>query len=319
MMSYKPYRDPAACFDANGRFILSEFQHKRPFSSFLPGIAGLHGIPMWVFYVNRGQAICSFGVESKDHPILEFQAANKAYQSTPLLGFRTFLNGSRAGTSWHQEAFSPWQAKDIQRTMFIGMNEVEIQEVNPSLGYQINVLYFLLPNEPFSGLVRQVTLKNLSDSPLALEVMDGLSCIIPHGVDNGALKHIGRTIEAWMQVDNLENRLPFYRLKATPGDTAEVATIPAGNYAFAFSGSDLLPAIADPVAIFGLDTGLSSAHHFHDLGLANVFDKPQTLEGRSLCAFFGANIAIRLVKLIPSPACTDLPNLCHPSKQVCKV
>jgi hypothetical protein len=292
MMIHEPCRDSADYFDSKGRFILSDFQHKRPFSSFLPGIAGLHGIPMWVFYVNRGQAICSFGVESKDHPILEFQAANKAYRSTPALGFRTYLNGSRQGTSWHRECFSPWQANEIQRAMFIGMNEVEIQEVHGSLGYQINVLYFLLPNEPFSGLIRQVTFKNLIDSTLTLEVLDGLPCIIPHGVDNGTLKHIGRTIEAWMQVDNLENRLPFYRLKATPGDTVEVATIPSGNYAFAFSDSKLLPAIADPVAIFGLDTGFSGAHHFQDLGLVNVFDKPQTLEGRSFCAFFGASFAI---------------------------
>ena len=292
MSAHTPDSDPANSFDASGRFILSDFQYKRPFSSFLPGIAGLQGIPMWVFYVNRGQAICSFGVENKDHPILEFQAANKAYQSTSLLGFRTFLNGTRAGMTWHQEAFSPSQMDDIQQTMFIGMNEIEVQEINPALGYQINVLYFILPNEPFSGLVRQVILKNLQDTPLNLEVLDGLPCIIPYGVDNGALKHISRTIEAWMRVDNLQNRLPFYRLKATPGDTAEVSAIQAGNYALAFSDGNLLPVIADPVSIFGWDTGLSKAHLFHDHGLADVLKKPQTLEGRSLCAFFGGGFEI---------------------------
>jgi hypothetical protein len=276
-------------FDAEGRFILPDFQQKRAFSSFLPGIAGLHGIPMWVFYVNRGQAICSFGVENKDHPILEFQAANRAYQSTPLLGFRTFLNGSREGTTWNQEAFALWQPDNVQRTMFIGMNEVEIQEVNTSLGYQINVLYFTLPNEPFSGLIRRVNLNNLMDTPLVLEVLDGLPGIIPYGVDNGALKHIGRTIEAWMKVDNLENRLPFYRLKATPGDTAEVSAIPAGNYAFAFSDGELLPAVADPAVIFGLDTSLSRAYQFHEGGLENMLNQTQTLEGRTLSAFFCAN------------------------------
>ena len=94
-----------ALFDEQGRYILSDFQHKKPFSSFLPGIAGLQGIPMWVFYVNRGQAICSFGVEDKDHPILEFQPANKAYQSTNLIGFRTFLKGKRGDQGWYCEPF----------------------------------------------------------------------------------------------------------------------------------------------------------------------------------------------------------------------
>lgn len=59
-------------FDPLGRYLLPNFQQARAFSSFLPGIAGTLGIPLWVFYVNRGQAIAGFGVESKDKPILEF-------------------------------------------------------------------------------------------------------------------------------------------------------------------------------------------------------------------------------------------------------
>jgi hypothetical protein len=279
-------------FDEFGRYIFVDYDHQRPFSSFLPGIAGLQGIPMWVFYVNRGQAVCSFGVENKDHPILEFQAANRAYQTTAMMGFRTFLNGLRDGERWCREAFSPWDADDVERRMFIGMNEVEIQEINPGLGYQVNVLYFMLPNMPFSGLVRRVSFKNLLDSSLQLEVLDGLPGIVPYGVDNGALKHISRTIEAWMQVENLENKLPYYRLKATPGDTAAVQSIQSGNFALAFGVEDLLPAVADPQVIFGMDSSHARAHLFHDRGLLDVLASSQVLEGRSLCAFFGARLAM---------------------------
>ncbi|MDW7755946.1 MAG: hypothetical protein SCH68_12365, partial [Brevefilum sp.] len=165
-------------FDELRRYVLADYDHQKAFSSFLPGIAGLQGIPMWAFYVNRGQAVCSFGVENKDHPILEFQAANKAYQTTALMGFRTFFNGTREGEKWHWEAFSPWDAEDAQRTMLIGMNEVEVQEINPILGYQVNVLYFMLPGMPFSGLVRRVSIKNIKDAPMTLEVLDGLPGII---------------------------------------------------------------------------------------------------------------------------------------------
>jgi hypothetical protein len=279
-------------FDKFGRYVLEDYDHQRPFSSFLPGIAGLQGIPMWVFYVNRGQGVCSFGVENKDHPILEFQAANKAYQSTASTGFRTFLNGFRAGEQWHREVFSPWDAQDVVRTMSIGMNEVEVQEINHRLGYQVNVLYFLLPNLPFSALVRRVSFKNLQDSPIKLEVLDGLPGIVPYGVDNGALKNISRTIEAWMQVDNLENKLPFYQLKATPGDVAEVHAIEAGNYALAFGDDGFLSAVADPTVIFGLDTSHAKAHLFHAEGLQAVLDSTQVLEGRTLCAFFGGSITL---------------------------
>jgi hypothetical protein len=129
-----------ADFDALNRFILTDYPGKRAFSSFLPGIAGPLGIPMWVFYVNRGQGIAGFGVESKDHPLMEFQPAQRAYQSTALLGFRTFLRGQRDGRAFTHEPFSPWQAQGARRTMFIGLNEFEIEEVHTGLGLQVNVL-----------------------------------------------------------------------------------------------------------------------------------------------------------------------------------
>ena len=82
----KPYD-----LNADGSFVIEDYQHKKVFSNFFPGVAGLWGIPMWAFYVNRGQAISSFGIESKDKAILEFQPANRAYRLTSIQGFRTFL------------------------------------------------------------------------------------------------------------------------------------------------------------------------------------------------------------------------------------
>ena len=84
-------------FDSAGRFLLPDYTQTRPFSSFLPGIAGPLGIPLWVFYVNRGQAIAAFGIQNKDNPIMEFQPANKAYQMTPAVGFRTFIKAAHNG------------------------------------------------------------------------------------------------------------------------------------------------------------------------------------------------------------------------------
>jgi len=54
-------------FDSRGRFIIEDYNQKPAFSSFLPGISGIYGIPLWCFYTNRGQAVASFGVENKNH------------------------------------------------------------------------------------------------------------------------------------------------------------------------------------------------------------------------------------------------------------
>ena len=75
----------------DAEFRIEQYSEARPFSNFLPGIAGPQGIPLWAFYVNRGQGIASFGVENKDHAIMQFFPANRSYEQTSLRGFRTFI------------------------------------------------------------------------------------------------------------------------------------------------------------------------------------------------------------------------------------
>ena len=75
----------------NKSFMIDNYNNKSCFSSFFPGIAGVEGIPIWVFYVNRGQAIAGFGIENKENSIMSFRPADQAYSETPLRGFRTFL------------------------------------------------------------------------------------------------------------------------------------------------------------------------------------------------------------------------------------
>ena len=77
--------------DKEMNYILEQYQQKSLFSSFLPGISGELGIPLWCYYVNRGQAISCFGVQDKNHGIMEFYPAHQAYERTSLMGFRTFF------------------------------------------------------------------------------------------------------------------------------------------------------------------------------------------------------------------------------------
>jgi hypothetical protein len=274
-------------FDERRRFVIPHFATKRPFASFLPGIAGVLGIPMWVFYVNRGQAIASFGIKNKDNPIMEFEPANKAYQTTPYTGFRTFLKLRHGPDGAFYEPFSPWNAADETR-MCIGMNELEIQASSTAHGIRTNVLYFTLPGEPFAALVRQVTVSNVGDEPLAFEILDGMARVMPFGVDNWGLKEIGRTSEAWMAVFNLDEDLPFYRFRASAVDTAEVGEIQAGHFYLAFdSAGRRLPAFVDPAIVFGQNTSLSAPDGFLATHLADLSRRRQITTGRTHCGFFG--------------------------------
>lgn len=277
---------PKYQLDENGQFIINDYQNTRPFASFLPGIAGPMGIPLWAFYVNRGQAITSFGIENKDKPILEYQTANRAYQLTSYLGFRTFM---RIRNRKKQVLYEPFAPGSSLQKMIIGANELCLQEESHEYGLQTDVVYFLLPGENLAGLVRMVTVTNRSDRTINLEIVDGLPAVIPFGVNNQMLKDIGRTVEAWMEVSNLEQNVPFYRLRASVADTTEVSSVEAGHFMLAFQncpdGSKLLPAIIDPTLVFGQNTALSTPEAFFRLGLNDLLATKQITCGRTPCGF----------------------------------
>lgn len=278
-------------------YTIRNYTGEPPFASFLPGIAGPLGVPMWAFYVNRGQAIAGFGVESKNAPIMEFQPANKAYRLTPLLGFRTFLKLGDHPSLPFYEPFAPWSPGRPQRLMHVDLNELTLVEENSEAGLKAQVTYFILPGEPVAALVRQLTLTNFGASPLDLELLDGLPALIPFGADNGAIKNISRTIEAWMQVEGHTEGLPFYRLRASAADTAEVSTILAGHFAFGWMEQDghlqPLPVLVDPDPIFAHDTSLQSPVAFLARSLDELLAAPQITGGKTPCAFFVATTRLQ--------------------------
>jgi hypothetical protein len=242
---------------------------------------------MWAFYVNRGQAIASFGIESKDAPLMEFQPANRAYQATPLMGFRTFLKLSGGVELQTYEPFAPHnEIQGASQQMATGANELEIVETNPRLGLKTSVLYYSLPNEPFAGLVRRVTIQNLGQAALTFELLDGMPALIPYGVNNFFLKELGRTVESWMEVFNRAANVPFYRLRASVVDKVEVETFQAGHFALAIAGETLLSVLVDPATVFESDTSFAHPLGFYSQPLADLLQQPQVTCGRTPCAFF---------------------------------
>ena len=226
------------------------------FASFLPGISGIHGTPLWNFYVNRGQAICSFGSENKDHSIMEFYPAHQSYQFTKTMGFRTFLKVD--GTF-----YEPFVDDDMPHKMYIGMNELEIEETNEALGIKVNVLYYTMPNERLGGLVRTVTITNLAGAKKDVEVLDGMPALLPYGIALKDMKETAQTTKAWMQVEDVNEKLPYYRVRIALADAAEVSEVEAGNFMVSVNkNGEKLPIIADPELIFDYDTSLAKPVKF---------------------------------------------------------
>ncbi|MCM8781390.1 MAG: hypothetical protein NC908_05660, partial [Candidatus Omnitrophica bacterium] len=253
----------------SGEFVIDNYCFLRPFANFFPGIAGKYGIPMWVFYVNRGQAIISFGTEDKDHSILEFFPANKAWQLVNIYGFRTFI---KLYTTKKNILYEPFQRGfinnnfEITSRMFITSYDLRLEEYNFTLGIKIDIEYFTIPNDSYAALVRIINIKNISKTPKRIELLDGLPQIVPFGTSNLFLKKLGRTVEAWMKVENLENGVPFYKLDVDPTDRPEVIHIEEGNFYLSFhtinEKPQIIKPIIDPEHIFGQILDLTYAHKF---------------------------------------------------------
>ena len=280
--------------DNNQRYIINNFHKQKPFSSFLPGIAGPLGIPLWVFYVNRGQAIASFGVENKNNPIVEFQPANKTYQSVSYLGFRTFL---KLHSDTYYEPFGDFYANTQRNTqMGIGLNDFEIRETNNDIGLETRVNYFILPSENFAALVRKISIKNISSKILEGEVIDGLPAIVPFGVPDNLMKNMSNTAMAWMGVENLKKNVPFYRITSSIEDKPEVEEYEAGHFYLCFSESNseskILKPIVDPTVLFGANTALTYPEHFLENSLKKINQQKQINVCRTPCGFFGTDFSL---------------------------
>jgi hypothetical protein len=313
-----PYMESEGEFDEFNRYIIRNFDLARPMSNFLNGIGGLFGMPMWAFYVNRGQGITSFGKQNKDSAIAKFVTAEKAYLQAPFTGFRTFLKGSKSGKNFHHMPFFPrafiQDDKAIERNMMIGANEMEIEEIVEDLQLKTNVLYFVAPEQDFPSLVRSITFTNLDlTNSLELDVLDGLAQLIPNGLGNYAIDSMGRTMEAWMNVYNVgftqgqdtKITMPFFHISQGTADSAQVQIVKDGFFVVSYIDGKstsvdsnglrtLLPFVVDPTVVFGMDTTLTSPEGFFKYATTvdEVTSSPQGTTSRTPCSFAGAKILV---------------------------
>lgn len=221
-------------YEKDDEFILNDYNNVKPFSSFFPSIAGLWGKPMWVFFVNRGQAIACMGVKDKDGALMEFIAANKAYRQTSLHGFRTFVKIRQKNKELYYEPFknSGRNTNAIKQSMRITSYSLSIKEVNKNLGLEFMVEYFTVPSEKLPALARILSVKNISENIQSVECIDGLPMIIPYGTTNFLLKNMSRIGEAWFGGVRFAGKykIPIYKLKVEPLDRPEVIKINAANF-----------------------------------------------------------------------------------------
>ena len=177
--------------------------------------------------------------------------------------------------------------------MYVGTNELEIQEVDDAHGLTTSVTYFVLPEDTFAALVRKTTITNSGTDDLTLSALDGLAKLEPTGGKlQWGLKNIGRTLEGWMGVYHGDDtlNLPFYRMSTEPSDTASVKIEEKGHYCISFveeggKGNKLLPIVYDTEKVFGFSTTLQEPNGLITSSIEDIVSKPQYGDAKTSSAF----------------------------------
>ncbi len=267
------------------KFIIENYTEVPAFSSFLPGLSGVKGIPVWSFYTNRGQGINSFGIHHKGNAIMEFNSANTAYENTPVKGFRTFI---RVDGEYY-EPFCAYEP-EARRRMEIEKNVLTI--IEESHGLRITVCYIILPGENIGALVRRVTVENIDGGAHELEILDGMPQIIPYGIQNGQYKEMSNLFKSWADIKNIENRAPLYTMRASSDDSAEVSEIQGGYFYLAVQNGELQPVLYDKNVIFHWDHSMVNAVTFREEGLQGVLAKAQCFANKVPCGFIPVKVTL---------------------------
>ncbi len=242
----------AYCLGDDGSFVIRDYHRTKPFSSFLPGVAGLWGVPMWVYLVNRGQAVACFGTEDKDHAILPFESANLHHRRVATEGFRTFL---RLEGCYYEPFRSRQDDFEVHNRLEIRGNSLVLVETNADLGLVVRVEMACATGRSFPALCRRVQLRDLSGSDRQVELLDGLGRILPFYIPAELHQTMPFISEGYLQVTGLEANLPILRNKAQSSDTPETEFVREGHFFFGLDETAgdgaLLPAIVDPRRVFG--------------------------------------------------------------------
>jgi len=257
-----------------------------PFSSMLPGIAGMEGVPLWCLYVNRGQGVVSFGVEGKDGAIAEYLPATWAYQLVGIQGFRTFCKIDDVLCEPFSDRFRGL-GDGCNRTMRIEADALTVVERDETNGLQCEVQYFSPPNRPVGSLVRMVTIQNMGSESRRFSVLDGLPIVVPAGCSDHALKSMRRLTEAYASARLVRDHVALFQTKVRAHDAAEIQFVDRANFfaSWLVLADRLLAlrAVVDPFVVFGEGNDLVTPRGFlHRDGLA---DAPQQWENRLACAF----------------------------------
>ena len=115
-----------------------------------------------------------------------------------------------------------------------------------------------------------------------------MPALIPYGVGIDSMKNMCQTSKAWMQVEDVKEGRPYFRVRASMADTAAVTKMEGGNFSIGcLSDGTRLQPVVDPTVVFSYDTSLQKPIGFEGTAVKELLVKEQITMNQLPCSFYG--------------------------------
>lgn len=175
----------------------------------------------WMFLSSNGGLTA--GRKNSNSALFPYYTDDKITEFAEFTGSKTILKVYRDKKNYLWEPFSDRcnGMYKIQRNLYKNNygNKVIFEEINEDL--QLTFSYHWNFSETY-GFIKKSTLKNLSDKPLQVELLDGIQNILPYGVEEALQLATSNLVDAYKRNELIpEQGIGIFALSAVIVDKAE--------------------------------------------------------------------------------------------------
>jgi len=175
----------------------------------------------WMFISSNGSL--SAGRKNRNNALFPYYTVDKIYDSKGITGSKTLLLISKNEKTFLWEPFSDDAEKiySIQRNLYKSIygNKIIFEEINQDLGIGFSYGWY---NSEKYGFVRKSEIVNLSSNFVNVEIIDGITNILPNGIDFDFQNTFSNLSDAYKKSELIvDTKLGLYMLSSIPVDRAE--------------------------------------------------------------------------------------------------
>jgi hypothetical protein len=175
----------------------------------------------WLFVSSNGGLTA--GRKNSQYALFPYATDDKITEAAETTGCKTVV---RAEVDGRQVLWEPFSIRchsqaDIRRNLYKNRfgNKIRFEEIHQELGL---VFSYEWNSSARYGFVRRARLKNRSDRPIRLSLIDGLQNVMPSGIEPALQTQASNLADAYKRSECLEDvRLGIYALSAIIVDRAE--------------------------------------------------------------------------------------------------